>query len=245
MRSCGPRGRGCSEAAIAVVLIIATAAGKLFCPPDARRALGTPGRGGAGNLARPSLGRRFPGAGLEKSPFSGASLPNLVPSHPCVLRARLLTLSPTFFLFLRSPLSDPAALPSLLDFLGPSALLVPGPRSPVALPCYLPSPGTPTSFLESSGLPSRSVSAPQPSPLPPAAPTSLSVLVAPRRPHARPRPHPTATLGGGLFPKTSPLLGTPLPLGTCLERSCSLRLSQISAAGRFRFPLTALWGRVG
>lgn len=95
------------------------------------------------------------GRWARKSRFSGASLPNFVSCHPCVL-APCSSLLPTFFFLLPS---------SLLDFLGPSALLVSSPRSPATLPYCSLLPGTP--FRDPPRLFSHPVFCPPQTPPPP------------------------------------------------------------------------------
>ena len=138
-------------------------------------------------LGAPLTWASLPGRWARNSRFSGASLADFVPPHPGVLRARLLTLSPTFSCFISS---------SLL----PCSPRVPGARLVCPVPFHHPTPGTPTSFLESPGLPSRSVFCPaalalssrcphlllrpRRPPQPPFSPTS------PPRCHPRRRPFP-------------------------------------------------------
>lgn len=98
----------------------------LLCP-GARRVLGTPGRRRAETLpaaplACASLPRRADSASPGLWARTPLFLPNSVPLHPWVLAPGSSPL-PTFFLFQRWSLRA-AALPCLLDSLGPLAQLV-------------------------------------------------------------------------------------------------------------------------
>lgn len=110
---------------------------------------------------------------------------------------------PAFFLFLRSPLSDPAALPLRPRL--PRSFCSPRPGSPQPGRSALLFPPTPTPLVSLLA----QFSALQSSSLPSAAPHRPSFLVAPLPPTSP----PTSTLGAGLFPKTSLLLWHFPPFG--------------------------------
>ena len=218
----------------------AATAGKLFRlpwrPPRPRDSQEPPCREPAAPLAFPSLPgcprSALPGRWAQKSrslepPLLTLCLPTFVSSRPPLVFASFLSL---------------LALASLR----PALLLVPSPRCPAPLPSnppLTPTGGCPLTPLVSLLAVFGLFSVPATSFLP-AAPSSPLLLVPPPPP-SRPLPLATSTLSAGLFPKTSPLLGISLSSGTCLEQPPSLCFSQISAAGRFRFPLTALRGRIG
>lgn len=188
-----------------------------FCaPPGARRALGPPGRRGAGSLRlRRSLARRFPAAGrwARNSRFSAASLPNFVPSHPCAPASGSSPL-PTFFLLQPSPpsLTSSVLLPSSSPVPAAQLHCLPVPSHPrlpsltpqsLFSPCFLP-------FLDPRHLLSSCPHLP----------------LIPCSPPSRPLPFPASTLRAGLFPQTSLLWAPPFlreRVWNCLLPSAFLR----------------------